>query len=268
MTADVPLGDEVAVANAAELRQYGVILSERHGLIGSLHFERPAYVHSHRVKDCSIGAFAYLNAAGVTSAYRVTIGRYAQIGESSILGPPEHPQDGFTNHPFAFTRPQYMPNMYALPDFARLAPQADAGPSYVDSAINRTVIGHEAYVGVGSFVRRGVTIGDGALVGARSVVTRDIPPYAVAVGSPAKVVRLRFAENLVERFLKLQWWRYDLAPFKTQVDYSRVEATLDFFEQRLADGELHPLRPPSYAVTTRPGGGLVLRAQPQPLFFA
>src|SRR5690606_19073307 len=115
-------------------------------------------------------------------------GRYSQIGESSIIGPPEHPMDWFSSHPFTFTRPKYMPNMYQLPAFARLAPDEQDGPSYVDTVKNDTTIGHEAYIGVGSFIKRGITIGDGAVVGARSVVTRDIPPYAIALGSPARVV--------------------------------------------------------------------------------
>lgn len=236
-------------------------------IVGTLRFERPAFVFGHRIKDCSVGAFAILNAAGSTSAYRTSFGRYAQIGESSIIGPPEHPMSWFSSHPFAFTRPQFMPNMYQLPDFARLAPDADAGRSWAETVPNDTRIGHEAYVGVGTFIKRGVTIGDGAVVGAKSVVTKDVPPYAIAVGSPARVVKLRFDEKLVERFLKLQWWRYDLAPYKTMVDFSQVEATLDFFEARVADGTLAPLRPDSYELCVTSTGSQLKRLD-SPLFFA
>lgn len=253
--------------SADALREYGLVLEDGHRITGAVTYERPAYVFGHRIKDCYIGAFTYLNAAGASSAYRCRIGRYAQIAESSILGPPEHPQYWFTNHPFAYTRPHFMPNMYALPDFARLAPPELDGESYVDTVPSETIIGHEAYVGVGSFVKRGVTIGDGAVIGARSVVTRDVPPYALAVGAPARVVKIRFAEKLVERFLRLQWWRYDLAPFKSRVDYSQVEATLDFYEQKLSDGELLPLRPETYRLSGR-GEELVLEKLPAPIYFA
>lgn len=252
----------------ADLLDHGLVLGDGPGIQGTLRFERPAYPFGHRLKNCTLGAFTFFNAAGLTSAYRVHFGRYSQIGESSVLGPPEHPQAWFSNHPFAFTRPSHMPSIYRTPDFVRLGPEEQAGETFVDTAVNDTWIGHEAYVGVGSFVRRGVRIGDGAVVGARSVVTRDIPPYAVAVGSPAKVLKLRFDEKLVERYLKLQWWRYDLAPFKTQVDFSQVEATLDFFEQRVAEGQLQVLRPPTYTVRAQPGGGFAMVEQAQPLFFA
>lgn len=249
------------------LREYGLMLEGEHHIVGTIAYERPAYVFGHRIKDCHIGAFTYLNAAGASSAYRCRIGRYAQISESTVLGPPEHPQYWFTNHPFAYTRPGLMPNMYALPDFARLAPPELDGESYVDTVPSETVIGHEAYIGVGSFVKRGVHIGDGAVVGARSVVTHDVPAYAVAVGTPAKVVKLRFAEKLVERFLRLEWWRYDLAPFRLQVDYADVEATLAFYEQKLADKQLMELRPDTYRLTRCKQGELALEKLPAPLFF-
>ncbi len=237
------------VLTAHDLMQHGLMLDPGPSRIGiELRFERPAFIYGHRLKACSIGAFAYFNAAGTSSAYRCNIGRYAQIGESSILGPPEHPMDWFSSHPFTFTRPKYMPNMYRFEDFARLAPDAQDGPSYADSMPVETTIGHEAYVGVGSFVKRGVRIGHGAVVGAKSTVTRDVPDYAIVAGSPARIVKMRFAEPLIERFLKLQWWLYDLAPHKNKVDFSNVEATLAYFEERLAEGALARLSPATCSI--------------------
>lgn len=246
----------------------GALRETAHGIDGTLDFERPAYPFGHRLKNCTLGAFCFFNAAGRTSAYRVRFGRYSQIGESSIIGPPEHPQTGFSNHPFAFSRPSLMPSIYRLPDFAALAPEESEGESYVDTINNDTVLGHEVYLGAGSFVKRGVTIGDGALIGARSVVTRDIPPYAIAVGSPARIVRLRFADHLVERLLKLQWWRYDLAPFKSALDFSQMEPTLAALEQLLAEGSLQELKPDSYRITRTGPGALSIAALPKPLFFS
>lgn len=247
------------------LFERGLVAAEGQGINGTLLFERPAWPQAHRLKDCSLGAFTFFNAAGLTSAYRTQFGRYSQIGESSIIGPPEHPQNYFSSHPFAFTRPEYMPTMYQLSDFARLAPEHQPGPSYVDTVPSDTVIGHEAYIGARTFVKRGITIGNGASIGAGSVVTRDIPAYAIAVGSPARVIRLRFDDALVERFIKLQWWRYDLAPYKKQVDFTQVEATLAFFEERVAEGTLPLLQPDSYSVT-RQHSGLTVEKLPEPLF--
>ncbi len=250
-----------------DLLEHGLLMSRPGKLQGSLRYERPAYIYGHRLKDCTIGAFTFFNSAGETSVYRGRLGRYSQIGEGSVIGPPEHPLDWFSSHPFAFTRRKYMPNIYLLPDFERLGPDDLPGPSYVETVPHTTIIGHEAYIGAGSFVRRGVTIGDGAVVGAHSVVTRDVPPYAMMAGAPARHLRMRFADAIVERFVKLQWWRYDLAPWKTKVDFSRVEATLDFFEERLALGELAELQPETFQLTCEAENVHVKRL-PTPLFFA
>lgn len=249
---------------AVHMAEFGLRLNPDSLLKGSVRFERPAWLFSHRIKGCTIGAFTFMNAAGSTSMYRSVLGRYSQIGESSIIGPPEHPMDWFSNHPFAFTRPQHIPAMYEFDDFVRLAPTDTDEPAWAENEPG-TIIGNEAYIGAGSYVKRGVTIGDGAVIGARSVVTRDIPPYAIAVGSPARVLKYRFPESVIERLLTLRWWDYDLAPWKNQVDFSQVEATLDFFEERRTEGKLDLLMPETYEARSTETGFIVKRLD-QPLF--
>lgn len=249
-----------------QLKDHGLAVVEGKTIAGSLLYERPAYVFDpRRIKDCTLGAFTLVNGLVTTSMYRCRVGRYGQIGESVILGPPEHPQDWFSNHPFAFTRADELPKMYELDDFRRLAPDGSEARHYTSEVPSDTIIGHEAYIGAGAFVKRGVTIGDGAVVAARAVVTHDVPPYAIVAGSPARVLRLRFDERIVERMLALQWWRYDLAPHKHRVDFARVEAALDYFEQAAAEGGLAPLMPDSYRVTPL-NGSFRIEALEAPLF--
>lgn len=69
-------------------------------------------------------------------------------------------------------------------------------------------IGHDVWIGAGAHVMAGVKIGTGAIIGAASVVTKDVPPYAVAVGAPARPVRFRFEEPVVERLLASRWWAW------------------------------------------------------------
>lgn len=246
----------------------GIVLINPTAVAGSLTFERPAFVHEpHRIKDCTIGAFTLINGQSTTSLYRCFIGRYGQVGESVVLGPPEHPINWFSSHPFAFTRRNELPRMYQLEDFARLAPDGTEPVHYVRTVPCDTHIGHEAYIGANTVVRRGVRIGDGAIIGAGSVVTHDFPAYAVAAGSPARVIRMRFADAIIERLLALQWWRYDLAPYKHDVDFSRVEETLAFFEQRKAEGGLQDYRPDTWRIT-RKGSGFETEALSAPLYFA
>lgn len=87
------------------------------------------------------------------------------------------------------------------------------------------VIDHDVWLGANVVVKQGVHIGTGAVVGAGSVVTKDIPPYAIAVGSPAKVIRYRFPENTINMLLESNWWELD--PKKAVVLCKELQNQID-----------------------------------------
>lgn len=70
------------------------------------------------------------------------------------------------------------------------------------------VIGNDVWIGTEAIILSGVRIGDGAVVGARALVTGNVPPYAIVAGNPAKLVRMRFADNIVVRLLDIAWWNW------------------------------------------------------------
>jgi len=96
-----------------------------------------------------------------------------------------------------------------------------------------TIVGHDVWFGARCIVLSGVTIGNGAVVGAGSVVTRDIPPYAIAVGNPARVIRYRFSPEVIERLQSSQWWNWsddlirERVALLTTVDAESFLNTLD-----------------------------------------
>ncbi len=235
--------------SADELQAHGLLLTGDVGLIGTLQYERPAMIFgARRVKGCSLGAFTYINGHQSSSLYACDVGRYCSIGEDVVLGAPEHPLDWLSTHPFAFTRPQNLPNFYLLPEFSRLAPAANStGPTFEEPI--RTRIGHDVWVGAGSFIKRGLHIGDGAVISADAVVTHDVEPYMIVAGVPARPLRRRFREAKVERLLALRWWHYDLAPHKEQINFSKIDVALEQLEQLKADEALQPLTPLAYRVT-------------------
>jgi hypothetical protein len=92
------------------------------------------------------------------------------------------------------------------------------------------VLGHDVWIGHGAIVLPGRRIGTGAVIGAGAVVTRDVPPYAIAVGNPARVLRQRFAPAIAERLLTLAWWDWDHERLRVALPDFRlpeIEAFLD-----------------------------------------
>lgn len=89
------------------------------------------------------------------------------------------------------------------------------------------IIGNDVWTGFECLIMSGVTVGDGAVIGARSVVTHDVPPYTIVAGSPARVIRRRFDEAIITRLLEIAWWGWDEAS---------VEAAVPFLQSGDIDG--------------------------------
>jgi acetyltransferase-like isoleucine patch superfamily enzyme len=126
------------------------------------------------------------------SEARLKIGKFCSIaGSVTIFLGGDHRTDWVTTYPF--------------PVLSAFWPKV---PSIPDTAVTKgdVVIGNDVWIGFGAMILSGVTIGDGSVIGARAVVAGDIPPYAVAVGNPARPVSRRFDEATVARLLRVRWW--------------------------------------------------------------
>jgi acetyltransferase-like isoleucine patch superfamily enzyme len=80
-------------------------------------------------------------------------------------------------------------------------------------------IGNDVWVGHGAIILPGVSIGDGAVVGAGAVVTKDVPPYAIVGGNPAKLIRYRFPEDIISKLLAIEWWQWDDEKIKREANF-------------------------------------------------
>ena len=101
-------------------------------------------------------------------------------------------------------------------------------PLFVDSISKGDIIvGNDVWIGAQCVILSGVTIGHGAVIAANSVVTKDVPPYAIVGGSPAKIIRYRFDEEIVNRLLRLEWWHWDLDKIKRNRDLFVENLTLE-----------------------------------------
>jgi acetyltransferase-like isoleucine patch superfamily enzyme len=202
----------------AELRQRGVSTLLRPGapLPDNCVFEPPCSLKWMSVQhSLQLGAFSYA-VSGFYFACR--IGRYCSFGEQVQIGRHPHPMHWVTTSPFLYTPYQNVLDQ-PLPPGVELTPHKDFKRSGPPVVAKLTSIGNDVWIGHGAFVLPGVTIGDGAVIAAMAVVTKDVPPYAVVAGSPARVVRMRFPEDQVDALLASQWWEF--APW--QLKGARVD---------------------------------------------
>ncbi|MFD1331133.1 CatB-related O-acetyltransferase [Methylopila musalis] len=182
------------------LAKAGLAVARGFRLPRVLSFEGPVNLADLAVKHTlDVGAYTYLGpGCDVRSA---DIGRFCSIARRVTMAQVEHPTDHVSTHPLTFTPGSAF---QSDPYFAAVARKRSARlPTHVR-------IGHDVWIGEGVFVRSGVTIGTGAIVAARSVVVKDVPPYAIVGGVPAKVIRMRFPERTIERLLQSAWWDLDL----------------------------------------------------------
>lgn len=184
-----------------------------------------------------IGAFCNLSGGTINN---VRFGRYCSIAAGVVIGMHEHPTDWLTT-----SRAAYFPQVNGWREL--VAPQRTEeirqGLRPFKGSCPITEIGDDVWIGQGAFIKSGVRIGTGSIIGARAVVLRDVPPYSIVVGTPGRVVRLRFPEPAVERLLAVQWWRYSIFDlFSAPMD--NIDATLDRIEDMIAGGRIQPYEGP------------------------
>jgi len=196
------------------------MLSEKHpGLRGYVEpmspffFEPPVAVGNAIIRPgVQMGMHSYINSGRIESG--VYIGRYCSIGNFVTIGTGHHDM-----------------NLMSTSSWF----ESDAPPSRKltkDGALVRVL--NDVWIGDKAIIMNGVTVGNGAVIGAGAIVTKDVPHYAVVAGVPAKIMKYRFSEDIIERLLKSKWWELNDKVLKTH-RLSNVYDSLDFIES-IMDG--------------------------------
>lgn len=170
-------------------------------------------VHS-QLNEVTLGDFSYC--AGYNQIDYATIGKFCSIASFVRINPGNHP---------SFTR-------VAQHHFTYRSSPYGMGPDDEDFFAWRrsrpVIIGNDVWIGHNASVMPGVTVGNGAVIGTGAVVTKDVEPYSVVIGVPAKKIRMRFPSDLVERIEHSEWWNWDYEILKARLpDFRNMDTFAD-----------------------------------------
>ncbi len=184
--------------------------------------ESPFIVHeeSRISKESFIGRYSYLGRCYSDGA--IKIGKYCSVGNGVYLAPGEHPMCNLTTHPMIYGCSPF--NEHQKIDFS-----FTGTPHFFNKCAserlkkdNCVTIKNDVWIGVNAILLQGITIGNGVVVGAGSIVTKDVPDYAIVAGNPAKILRYRFSEEEIKSLIELEWWNLEPCTLK-DIDFSDIQ---------------------------------------------
>ena len=155
----------------------------------------------------------------ITNKEETIIGSFTSIGTGVSLGCGRHPINFLSTSPY----------LYA--DYLGYKKKMASHNEYVEYC-PPIKVGNDVWIGDKVLIMNGVTIGDGAIIGAHAVVTKDVPPYAIVGGIPAKIIRYRFDKESIEELLKLKWWNFPDEIIK-KIPYDDITKAILFLKRQL-----------------------------------
>ena len=170
-----------------------------------------------RISHSEFGDYSYCDRyADIANA---TIGKFSNIASFTRIGATDHPLDTASCHHFLYRSADYWDDAETDPAF------------FAHRLSRRTHIGHDTWLGHGCMIKPEVTVGDGAVVAAGAVVTRDVAPYTIVAGTPAMPLRERQPMAIAERLIALAWWDWDHEALRTALEDFREMKTEAFLEK-------------------------------------
>lgn len=173
--------------------------------------ENVAILHEVLLEQVTLGNFSYVSSN--SRLFNVAIGNFCSIGRQVQIGLWQHPSKIFVS-----TYPAFYSNSNVG------CPLSFRESKIFDDSVPKTFVGNDVWIGSNAVIPGGIQIGTGAIVAAGSMVVKDVPPYAVVGGNPAKVIRFRFPEDQIEILLTSEWWNWPIERILQNVDnFSDIE---------------------------------------------
>ncbi|MDY0143992.1 MAG: CatB-related O-acetyltransferase [Bacteroidales bacterium] len=161
-----------------------------------------------------IGIYTYINVNTVVYP-NVEIGRYCSIARNCEIGVAQHPIEFLSTHPFQFDKTIFKNNS-SYENIEKVKWQGHP----------KTFIGHDVWIGAKAIINSGITIGHGAVIAGGAVVTKDVPPYSIVGGIPAKIIKFRFPNDVIHDLQEIKWWNYPLSKLH-KVNFSEIRKAIE-----------------------------------------
>jgi phosphonate metabolism protein (transferase hexapeptide repeat family) len=183
------------------------------------------------LQEVAMGDYSYVvNDAQITYT---TVGKFCSIAAMTRINPGNHPIHRASQAHFTYRASAYFPE------------ESDDAEFFEWRRAHHVHIGHDVWIGHGAIVLPGRNIGTGAVVAASAIVTKDVPPYTIVAGNPARIVRRRFSEDIANRLAELAWWDWDHETLRMALPDFRKLAVEDFlakYEPAIISGRSHTRR--------------------------
>lgn len=199
----------------AELTSKGAHVHEGCAIVDSSFGPYTEVGHGSRIAHSEFGAYSYCDR--YCDIANTSVGKFANIASFVRIGATDHPMDRASQHHFLYRSASYW------------ADAQDDVEWFAKRRSRRSHIGHDTWIGHGAQVKPEVRIGHGAIVASGAIVTRDVAPYVIVAGLPAKPIRSRFETSVVERLMALAWWDWSHEALRSALEDFRclpVEAFL------------------------------------------
>jgi acetyltransferase-like isoleucine patch superfamily enzyme len=187
-----------------------------------------------------VGGFSYLGGGRSLIRHVASIGRFCSIAQNVVMGQVEHPTDYLSPNPiFGGEFDWHQLAEFRARNAAQIHKAGALNAERMPGRVDKIVIGNDVWIGEGALIRRGVTIGHGAVIGSRAVVVKDVPPYAIVGGVPARILKYRFSPKIIEELLRLNWWNYGVSALD-EVDFTDIEQAVRMIDRNIRDGRVEP----------------------------
>jgi acetyltransferase-like isoleucine patch superfamily enzyme len=165
------------------------------------------------LRESIIGAYSYIGPN--SSLFNTEMGKFCSVSKNINIGAPIHPINFVSTNPIFFRESNGTGSSWVK-------------GIYFDDSSPKTNIGNDVWIGMNVSIMGGIKIGDGAIIGAHALVTKEVPPYAIVGGVPARIIKYRFEPDVINRLLEIKWWNLSDEEILEKIEFFREpEITVD-----------------------------------------